>query len=172
LRTGPELIQGIVFSFGSRENVNNHISIVYQHPAALVHTLHVARAYIFFIQFYFNITGDSFYLPLAVAATNYKIIGYNGNFADVQQYNIFRFFIVRYFYNGTCQVNRFDKKYSFETKLFALGRARQHLACSPVATCAKRLARGATGIGSRGCRVFRLAFSLIIEIIPGATGDT
>ncbi len=75
----------------------------------------MVRADILLIEFFLNITGDGFYLPVTITATNYKIIGYYRNLTDVQQDNIFSLFVVRNFYNGTRQVNWFDKKYSFES---------------------------------------------------------
>jgi hypothetical protein len=116
LRPGPELIQAVIIALGGGENVDNHVPIIEKDPAALVNSFAAAGAYLLFVEFFFNITGDGFYLPFAVTATNYKIIGYDRNFANVQQDDIFGLFVIRYIYNGTSQVNRFDKKYSFEIK--------------------------------------------------------
>jgi hypothetical protein len=111
----PKLIQAIVIALGNREDMDNYISIVQQNPVSLLHAFAVARTNVLLFQFFLNIAGDGLYLPVAIAATNHKIIGYYRNLTDVQQDNIFGLFVVRNFYNGTCQVNWFDKKYSFKS---------------------------------------------------------
>jgi len=82
---------------------------------SLLQSFPVVGANVLLFQFFLNITGDGLYLPVAIAATNHKIIGYYRNLTDVQQDNIFGLFVVRNFYNGTSQVNWFDKKYSFKS---------------------------------------------------------
>jgi len=85
-RLAPELLQAVVLSQTGGENVDDHIAVVNQHPSRRGNPLNVQRDNpCFLFHLFQDFVHDSSNLPFAGSAADDKVVGQQGNPADVQQ---------------------------------------------------------------------------------------
>jgi len=75
--------------------MDDHISQIYQHPAALCVAFFFTNHLKFFFDIFQNGIGKAFDHPFAAAGTKDEVIGKRGNILNVHQQDIFTLFVLQ-----------------------------------------------------------------------------
>lgn len=88
----PEALQVIVRSCRLRENVDDEVAVIDQNPFGALITLDADRPPAGFFHAFSNLIANCLPLPGIAGRADYKVVGERGDFAEVEDFQIFGFF--------------------------------------------------------------------------------